>query len=138
MEQIDYPIIRIDSKTWIDEEEAIPLFDGFIYTAKEKIFKDYYFNKDFADCKGDIYKVIDKIPPTSFWRNFLRFLPGVYKVRLIFRKTNRIIKHDELKSDIIQGIKRFDSADTKDITEKWIKEIMKSENIKEVLTGKRE
>jgi len=59
-------------------------------------------------------------------------------VRLIFRKTNRIIKHDELKSDIIQGIKRFDSADTKDITEKWIKEIMKSENIKEVLTGKRE
>lgn len=136
MEQIDYPIIRINSHTWLDEEEAIPLFDGFIYTAKKGIFIDYYLNKEFADCKGEIYKVIDRIPPTSFWRNLLRFLPGVYKMKLIFRKTDRRIELEELKNDIIQGILRFDTADTKEITEKWIEEIKNSENIKEVLSGK--
>jgi hypothetical protein len=73
MEQIEYRIIRINSQTWIDEEKAIPLFDGYIYTAKEKIFLDYYYDKEFADCKGDIYKIIDRIPPTSFWRNFFPF-----------------------------------------------------------------
>lgn len=73
MEQIDYPIIRINSQTWLDEEEAIPIFEGFIYSANEKIYRDYYLNKEFADCKGDIYKIIDRIPPTSVWRNLLRF-----------------------------------------------------------------
>ncbi len=55
MQQIDYPIIRINSHTWLDEEEAIPLFDRFIYTAKKGFFIDHYLNKEFADCKGEIY-----------------------------------------------------------------------------------
>jgi hypothetical protein len=69
---------------------------------------------------------------------FSIFLPGVYKETLIFRKTNKRIELDELKNVIIQGIKRFDSDDSKEIKEKWIREIKSSDNIKQILTGKKE
>jgi hypothetical protein len=132
---MEFPLIKIHSKDYLDEEELIPLFDEYIYSSKEKVFHDYYFNKEFADCKGNIYKVVDKRLPTSFWRGFLRFLPGVYKVKLIFRSTNKQIELEELKEDLIAGIRRFDTQDTVEITEKWIKEIKSSNSIKAILTA---
>ncbi len=132
---IEFPIIRIDSQNWLDSEELVPLFDGYMYSSKYQIYKDYYQYKEFADCKGNIYRIIDRILPTNFWRNIFRFLPGVYKVKLVFISTSKKIELEELQRDIIKGIKRFDTNDTKEASENWIKEILNSKNIREVLTG---
>lgn len=130
---IEFPIIRINSHTWQDGEESIPLFDEFIYTSSKEIFDEFYLNKEFADCKGEVYKIIDRVLPTSFWRNLLRFLPGVYKVKLIFRKANKRLELEELKRDLIQGIMRFETTDSDEFTKKWIIQIKNSKNIREII-----
>ena len=132
---MEFPIIKIYTETYLNEEELIPLFDEYIYSSKEEVFQDYYLNKEFADCKGNIYKVVDKRLPSSFWRSLLRFLPGVYKVKLIFRNTNKRIELEELKTDLIAGIRRFYAQDTDEILEKWVQEIKNSKSIKAILTA---
>ena len=134
--KIEYPITRINSSEWIDYEELFPIFDGYMYSSKEEIFRKYYYNKEFADCKGDVYRVIDRMLPTNYWRNLFSFLPGVYKVKLVFKKTGKRIALEELKEDLIRGIKKFDTADTKEEGVEWIAEIKNAGSIKEVLTGK--
>jgi len=135
MDEINFPMTRINSKSWLDKEDLFPLFNGYIYTSKEKLFNDYYRNKEFVDCKGDIYKVIDRIPPTNFWRNFLKFLPNVYREKLVFIKTNKRIELMELKKDLISGIRRFNNDATSEAGKEWIMEIERSKSIKEVLCG---
>ena len=135
MNDINYPITKINSKTWVDEEDLFPLFNCYMYSSKESIYIDYFHNKEFVDCKGDIYIIIDRIPPVGFWRNFLSFLPNVYREKLIFKKTNKKIQLEELKKDLIQGIRRFDSDATRKESDEWIMEIKKATNFKEVLCG---
>lgn len=135
MNQIEFPIIRINSKSWKDHEDLMPLFDGYIYTSSDEVYYDYLHEKDYTDCKGDIYKVTGRVFPVSFWRRLFRFLPNVYKVRLTFIKTERHIELEEFKIDLIAGIRRFDTEDTIEISNKWIAEIQKSQSIKEILIG---
>lgn len=138
MNLIEYPLIRIKSENWLDEEELIPLFDEYFYSSKVKVFHDYYYNKEFADCNGVVYTVVNRVLPTSIWRSLFRSLPGVYQVKLLFGKTGKIIQVDDLKKDLISGINRFNNSDTKEIEEKLIAEIHNSNSIKEVLTGDRD
>jgi len=135
MGKINYPITKINSENWIDEEDLFPLFSGYIYTSKEIIFNDYFRNKEFVDCKGDVYKITDRILPTNFWRNFLKFLPGVYRVKLVFKKTNKSIELDELKKDLIAGIRRFDSDAVRKESKEWIMEVENAKSIREILSG---
>lgn len=135
MNQIEFPIARINSKSWLDHEDLMPLFDGYIYTSSDQVYYDYIHEKEFTDCKGDIYRVTGRIFPTSFWRRFFWFVPNVYKVKLIFRKTGRIIELEDFKKDLIAGIRRFDTSDTVESGNAWINEIQNSKSIKEILNG---
>lgn len=135
MNQIEFPILRINSKSWKDQEDLMPLFDGYIYTSSDQVYYDYVHEKEFTDCKGDIYKVTGRVFPVSFWRRLFRFLPNVYKVKLIFIETGRKIELADFKTDLIAGIKRFDTTDTVETSDQWISQIQESKSIKEILMG---
>ncbi|WP_405247049.1 hypothetical protein [Cellulophaga sp. Asnod2-G02] len=135
MDQIEFPVIRINSKTWSDPEEAIPLETHYIYTPKTTIFNQFYLNKEVADCKGTIYKIIDRKQPDNFWRVIFSFIPGVYKAELVFQSTSKTITLTALKQDLIMGIKRFETEDTKNITKDWIAETESANSIREMLAG---
>ncbi|WP_299105872.1 hypothetical protein [uncultured Tenacibaculum sp.] len=136
MKKIEYPLIRINSNTWIDSEELFPLFDGYIYSSDKQIFKTYFFNKEFIDSKGKIFKVVGSEPPQSIFRKWFKFLPGVYREKLIFKKISKKIELNHFKEDVIRGIKRFDSDATKEISLEWIAEIRDAKNFGEIINGK--
>ncbi|WP_431110769.1 hypothetical protein [Winogradskyella poriferorum] len=136
MEKIEYPMIRVNSSTWIDYEELFPLFNGYMYATKDEVFKSYFFNKEFVDSKGNTFKVVDRIPTTNFFRKLFKFLPGVYREKLVFKRINKKLKLESFKEDIIRGIKKFDSDATKKISESWIDQIKKSNTFGEVINGK--
>ena len=52
-------------------------------------------------------------------------------------KTDKKIGLNELKKDLIAGIRRFESSATREIGKKWIQEVEGSGSIKEVLTGEK-
>ena len=132
--KINYPVTKVNSKNWIDHEDLLPLFDKYLYTSKEKIFNDYFHNKEYVDCEGNVFKIIGRIPPTNFWRKLFKFIPRVYKIELIFKNTDRNIELNELKEDLISGIKRFDSDETRKESKEWILEIKRAKSIRELLS----
>ena len=93
------------------------LFDEFIYTNREDLFRQYYKDKEFCDCQGNVFKVVDKRPPVSFWRNFFQFLPNIYKVELRFIQENKKLTIDDLRDFILN---RLEEINTNDFVPKWI------------------
>lgn len=118
-----------------DGEALLPLFDAYYSSPKEQVYRDYYHQKEFVDCKGCVYKVVDRKTPESFWRNLFYFIPGVYKVELIFQNTYKTMDVVAVKNNLIQGIRKFDTSGMNDVSEEWIQQIKKANTIKEILMG---
>jgi len=127
-----YPMINITDKNWDKEDDltVFMLFDEFIYTKRTDLFKQYYKDKEFCDCQGNVYKVIDRRLPVSFWRNFFRFLPNVYKVELRFIQENKKMTLDNLKTFMLE---RLEEINTNDFVPRWIKHVEAAKTHKELL-----
>ena len=79
-----FPILNISTERWSDEDLMDYIsFDEFIYTKKDFYFDEFYKDKLFCDCNGFVYKAIAKEDMTQKWRNWLRFLPNVWKTKII-------------------------------------------------------
>lgn len=137
MQEIEFPIVRINSDVWIDYEEFFPLFNGYLYSSKEEIFNIYFFHKEFIDINGNIFKVVGREATTNFFRIFFRFIPNIYREKLIFEKVDKIITLDNFKEDLIKGIKKFDSSANHEVTEELITEIRNAKSFKEVICGEK-
>ncbi len=129
---IIFPMLNISDKNWgkADNLTEYMLFDKFIYTNREDLFRQYYKDKDFCDCQGNIFKVVDKRPPVSFWRNFFRFLPNVYKVELHFIHENKKFTLEDLRTFILS---RLDEINTNQFVGKWIEHVQKAKSHAEIL-----
>lgn len=127
-----YPMINISDKNWDKEDDltVYMLFDEFIYTNQEDLFRQYYKDKEFCDCQGNVFKVVDRRPPVSFWRNFFRFLPNVYKVELSFIQENKKVTLDDLRTFMLE---RLDEINTNDFVPKWFDSVKKANSYKELL-----
>ncbi|TCI90598.1 hypothetical protein [Tenacibaculum sp. M341] len=135
MKEIEYPLMRINSDTWIDYEELYPLFNQYMYASKKEIFETYFFNKEFIDSKGRLFKVIACEPTENILRKWFKFLPGVYRQKLIFEKTSKKIELHDFKEDVIRGIKKFTSEATKEISMEWIADIKNAKDFRSVING---
>lgn len=135
MKEIEYPLMRINSNTWVDSEELFPLFDQYIYSSKKQIFETYFFDKEFIDSKGTLFKVIAREPTENILRKWFKFLPGVYREKLVFKKISKKIELNDFKEDVIRGIKKFDSDATKEISIEWIADIRKAKDFGEIING---
>ncbi|PHR86708.1 MAG: hypothetical protein COA80_19430 [Leeuwenhoekiella sp.] len=136
MIDIKFPIIRINSRIITDSEELIPLWDNYMYSSKPEIFKTYFLHKEFVDSKGQVFRVISRIPTDNHLRKIFKFLPGVYREKLVFEKVDKVLKLEEFKEDLIKGIKKFSSESSKEVEEDWINDIQNSKTFAEVINGK--
>jgi glutamate mutase epsilon subunit len=127
-------MINISDKNWDKEDDltVYMLFDEFIYTKIEDLFKQYYKDKEFCDCQGNVFKVVDRRLPVSFWRSFFRFLPNVYKVELSFIQESKKVTLDELRTFLLE---RLDEINTNDFVPKWIDSVKKANSYKELLVS---
>jgi len=128
-----FPLLNISAKKW-DSEDLTDyiIFDKFIYTDKESIFNELYKNKIFIDCDGRIYKGIKKVELTEKWRNWLRFIPNIWKREVLFRTTGENWTVDELRNYLL---KRVSELKTDKDTENWKTQLKKAKNYSELIYG---
>ncbi|WP_203257605.1 hypothetical protein [Hyunsoonleella ulvae] len=129
-----FPIINISTEKWNDDDILdYILFSNLIYTDKKSIFDKYYRNKMFCDCNGKVFRVNGLEKPKEKWRNWLKFLPGIYKCKIKFEPTQKEMTVNELRNHFLNGISDLTKND---YTEKWILDIKNAENHSELINGK--
>ncbi|MBJ2176526.1 hypothetical protein JBL43_19920 [Aureibaculum sp. A20] len=131
---MEFPILNISTEKW-DEENLTDYiaFDKFIYTDKDSIFEELYKDKLFCDCNGKIFKAIKKAEMTEKWRNWLRFIPNIWKREVIFEPTNENLTVDELRNYLLNRISELRPTEFR---VKWNKEITNAKTHLELIHGK--
>ncbi|CAL2076517.1 hypothetical protein [Tenacibaculum sp. 190524A02b] len=129
-----FPLLNISTKKWNSEDiNNYIILDKFIYTDKESIFNELYKNKLFIDCNGQIFKAIRKEELTDKWRNWLRFIPNIWKCEIHFKTTGENWTVNQLRNYLLERIS--DLKPTKH-TEKWKSDLMNAKNYTELIYGK--
>ncbi len=141
-----FPAIDISVKKWSYEDlMEYVIYEDYIYTSKDSIFKKYYQDHLFCDSMGKIYKAIKKEEMTENWRNWLRFIPNVWKTKIIFQNTDDLMSLEELKSFIIKRISDLNDnqkneqwkADSEqyEILSSWKADVQKAKNHTELISS---
>ncbi len=113
-------MLCVSESTWGDEEPLEFMdFDGFIYSSREDIFKHFCFQKTFCDCEGNLFKVVGKIPPTEWWRKAFRFLPNVYREKLMYEPAGTM-DVESLKRYLIDRVQELEQSEYLD---EWLEAI---------------
>ena len=128
-----FPAANVSLKDWDPNEDYLLyiLMDPYYCRSENEFYRTYYHNQKYVDSNGEVYKVIDKKPPKSLVRNIFRFLPGVYKVELIFSNTGEKMGLVEVKEFILKQVKKIEDENASE----WIDHINKAQSIQEVLGG---
>lgn len=129
-----FPLINISEEKW-NAEELIEYFDfdGYFYSSNTELYKRYIEGKEYCDCNGDVYQVVDKIPPKQWWRRVFRFIPDFYREKLIFKKTGKRLELDELRKYVSERVRDLSEDD---FTRKWIFYLKNAASYEEVINGK--
>ena len=128
-----FPLLNISTKKWNSEDLTdYILFDEFIYTDKEAIFNELYRDKLFIDCNGRIYKALKKAELTETWRNWLRFIPNIWKREVLFRPTGDSWTVDELRNYLLERVSEL-KADKH--TYEWKAQLKRAKNHSELIYG---
>jgi len=129
-----FPAIDISTKKWNYEDilEYI-IYDEYIYTNKESVFLKYYKNRLFCDGKGKIYKAIRKAEMTENWRNWLRFIPNVWKTKIIFQYTNEEMDLELLRNYLLD---RISDLEKDDFTREWKNDVKKAKSHSEIINDR--
>ena len=130
---MEFPLLNISKKNW-SENDLLDhvIFEPFIYSDNQKFIKNYLINNSFCDCNGNVYKVRELNRPKQYWRHLLKFIPGIYKVEVVFYQTTEIISLADLKDFVISRLK---SINTNGLYNNWIKEVSDAKRIKDILHG---
>ena len=126
-----FPILNISTEKWnADDLTDYISFDKFIYTSKDSLFKELYEDQLFCDCNGLVFKAIKKAEMTQKWRNWLRFLPNVWKTEIIFNKTNEKLTVEQLRNYLLE---RISDLRQDDFTRKWKEDLKKAKTHSEII-----
>ena len=131
---MNFPLLNISVKNWNSEDlmEYI-LFDKFIYTGKESLFNEFYKGQLFIDCNGQIYRALEKAELNQKWRNWLRFIPNIWKREIIFKPTGEAWTVAELRNHLVERVSEL-KPDTH--REKWKSDLKNAKTYSELINGK--
>ncbi|RXG29662.1 hypothetical protein [Leeuwenhoekiella palythoae] len=128
-----FPLLNITPECWTYENLIdCVIFDEFIYTDKDSVFMELYKDKLFCDCNGKIFKAVKKAELTEKWRNWLKFIPNIWKREIIFQPTGENWTVEELRNYLLN---RVSELKTNEQTEKWKTQLKKAKNHSELIYG---
>lgn len=130
-----FPIINISYEKWNSEDlMEYVCYDEFIYTKKDSLFDKFYKNKFFCDGNGKIFKAVKKAEMTESWRNWFKFIPNVWKTKIVFVKMNDQMSLEKLRSYVLD---RISGLEENEFTQEWKETVLKASNYSELICGKK-
>lgn len=121
-----FPALNISVKKWLSDDVAeYVIYDDYIYTSNESEFTKFYKNQLYCDGEGDIYKVVEKAEMKESWRNWFRFLPNVWKTKIVFENVNQRMDLEVLRNYLLE---RISDLEQNDFTKEWKSDIVKAKN----------
>jgi len=128
-----FPAANVSLKEWDPNEDYLlyVLMDPYYCKTGDEFYREYYHNLKYVDSNGEVFKAIDKKPPKSILRRIFRFIPGVYKVELIFSNTGEKMELEEVREFMLKKVTKLKD----DYVSEWINQIKNSKSIQEVLGG---
>ena len=130
---MEFPLINISQILWEDEFIIdYIVFDEYYYSENNKYFNKLFLNKKFCASDGKIYIAKGLIPPQETWRKVLKFLPDVYKSKIIFERTEKEISMEELRKYLLKKVQTLSDSESKTT---WIQDLKKAKNHYELING---
>lgn len=128
---MNFPAINFTIQNWNPNSYQKHIIrDKYIYSDDENLFNNFYKNMEFIDSNGDIYTLVEKRKPTSQWRILLSFIPKIYRIEFVFKKTHQKIDLTTLKEFAKHQISRLSDEE---YIEEWKSEIDKLKSVKEII-----
>lgn len=106
-------------------------YNDYIYTHNDIYFQKYYLHQQFCDCTGELFEVVGKTPPKSWWRRTFRFLPNVYREKLIHKS----VGHMDLERLRAFLHKQVSGMAQSDFDQEWLNHINKAQTHRELIDG---
>ncbi len=126
-----FPAIDISTKKWISEDLFCYFLDNeYVYSPKESIFLKYYKNHLFCDAEGKVFMCVAKAEMTQKWRNWLRFLPNVWKTKAIYKDTHQVMSIEELRTHVLE---RLLDLEQDEIIEEWRQDVKKAKSYAQLM-----
>ena len=92
-----FPMINITEDSWSNKHVLDNmLFEPWIYNDNNANFEKHFKGALFCDCRGEVYRVIDKRGEGG-WKKWFGFLPNFYRVHLVFEKVDQPIELNTVK-----------------------------------------
>lgn len=132
--EINFPLVNISIKKWSDDDITTYFeYDRYYRSINYFHFKSHLLNNNFCDCNGNLFKVIDLIPPKSNWRRVFFLIPGVYKQEMVFENLNEQIHLEELREHMIDRVSQFYDKNKLFVTYQWIQQLKLAQSYEELI-----
>jgi hypothetical protein len=132
--EINFPLVNISIKKWSDDDITTYFeYDRYYRSFNYFHFKSRILNNTFCDCNGNLFKVIDLIPPKSNWRRVFFLIPGVYKQEMVFENLNEQIHLEELREHMIDRVSQFYDKNKLFVTYQWIQQLKLAQSYEELI-----
>ena len=121
-----FPILNVTEECWNlgYTPDNLILFEPWIYNDNDRIFRLLFKDKVFCDCDGQLFRVTSKKAVHS-WRRLFKFLPNFNRADLKFRKVDREMSLDELRTFV----------DDKFSDSEWKALLQRAKNHGEIIDG---
>lgn len=129
-----FPIANVSIRDWNPQEnyDHYILMDPYIYNKRDDFFRSFYKDHKFVDSEGNIFKVVDKRLPRSWWRRLFHFLPDVFRISLVFIKTGERMEMEDIREFVLKQISKVKHGDN---LSGWITHVKNARTINEILGG---
>lgn len=114
-----FPLLSISTPQWtnFDSYYECLLMDPYVYSRDEQVFSDYWYSQKFCDCEGNVYRVVDKVPPEEKWRRIFSFLPNAYRMKMIFEMQDERWEIERLRKFLLDRLEEYEKFQEVDFSE---------------------
>lgn len=129
---MDFPGLNLSMDRLPRQDWGDPIiWDEYCY-GDDRVYQKYYENSEFLDSSGSKYRIAGIQPPISSWRSLLRFLPNVYKRKLIFNKAEGSVTLEEVKLYLLNLLNEGENSEA---ASNFMNHVEQATTLRELLAG---
>ncbi|MFQ6603196.1 hypothetical protein [Flavobacterium sp. C3NV] len=127
--KIIFPVLDISINEWnLENVSEIIFYDVYFCNKSYDLFEKLRLSHKIIDSKGAIYKIIRLEKRKCNWRTF--FVKSKYE--MIFEVLDETVNLDDLRDLMLT---RISDLEVNDYKLKWVENIKKAKNFKELIRG---